>query len=178
MTTFVPDIYVGWVRTAAAKTGMPYAVVACQISKESGFNPGAVSPVGAEGIAQFLPSTFIQYATGSPFNTTDAWVAYTNFMVALLAWSGGSIWKALAAYNAGQGNWQAGIGYANMILACAGQGTGVKGATTTKASPDYGPAPGAANSDDDWSGHIAHSARRLFDSASVTYSIGRAIRRM
>lgn len=178
MTTYVPAAYVGWVRTAAAKTGMPYAVVACQIDLESGFNPDAVSPAGAEGMAQFLPSTFRSYATGSPFNTTDAWVAYTNFMSALLAWSGGSIWKALAAYNAGQGNWQAGIGYADTILSCAGQGTGVKGNITQHTAPQYGPPPNATNSSDDWSSHIKHTADRLFTSARDTWSIGRAIRRM
>ncbi len=134
MTVYVPKAYVGWVSTAARKIGIPYAVVAAQISEESGFNKNAVSPAGAEGIAQFLPSTFRQYATGSPFNVTDAWVAYTNFMVALLHWSGGSIWKALAAYNAGQFNWQAGIGYANTVLALAGEGTGIKADTTQKVS--------------------------------------------
>lgn len=178
MTVYVPASYVGWVRTAAAKIGIPYAVVAAQISEESGFRPDVTSPAGAEGIAQFLPSTFVQYATGSPYNTTDAWVAYTNFMVALLQWSGGSVWKALAAYNAGQGNWQAGIGYANTVLALAGQGTGIKGDTTQHVAAQYEPAPNAANSSDDWTGHINHTARRLFTASSNMWNIGRAIRRM
>jgi hypothetical protein len=30
--------------------------------------------------------------------------------------------QALAAYNAGQANWQAGLGYADHILSMAGQG--------------------------------------------------------
>ncbi len=178
MTVYVPAAYVGWVRTAATKTGMPYAVVAAQINEESGFNPAAVSPAGAEGIAQFLPSTFRQYASGSPFNTTDAWVAYTNFMVALLAWSGGSIWKALAAYNAGQGNWQAGIGYANTILAAAGQGTGVKGNITSHVAAQYLPPPAVAASGDDWSGWINRAAGRLSTSASDTWHAGIGLRRM
>jgi soluble lytic murein transglycosylase-like protein len=40
-------------------------------------------------------------------------------MKQLLQWSGGNVQQALAAYNAGQGNWQAGLGYANTILAKA-----------------------------------------------------------
>lgn len=178
MTVYVPAAYVGWVQTAAAKIGIPYAVVAAQISEESGFDPNAVSPAGAEGIAQFLPSTFYAYASGSPFNTTDAWVAYTNFMVYLLQWSGGSVWKALAAYNAGQGNWQAGIGYANTVLALAGEGTGVKGNVTQHVAAQYEPAPSPANTSDDWSRAITHTARRLFAAASDSWNMGKAIRRM
>lgn len=178
MTVFVPRSYVGWVRTAAAKIGIPYAVVAAQISEESGFNPNAVSPAGAEGIAQFLPSTFRSYATGSPFNTTDAWVAYTNFMTVLLRWAGGSVWKALAAYNAGQGNWQAGIGYANTVLALAGEGTGVKGDITQKVAAQYLPAPGGAGSGDDWSPHIVQTGRQLVGQAGAYMQLARAIRRM
>ena len=119
MTVIVPGNYVRLVKYMSQQTGLPYQVIACQANLESGFNAGAVSPAGAEGWLQFLPSTFASYGRGSPFNPTDAMYAYINFMNALLRWSGGGVLKALAAYNAGQGNWQAGIGYADTILSCA-----------------------------------------------------------
>jgi soluble lytic murein transglycosylase-like protein len=38
----------------------------------------------------------------------------------LLHWSHGNVQMALAAYNAGQRNWRAGLGYADEILSIAG----------------------------------------------------------
>ena len=37
-----------------------------QVFKESSFNPNAVSPVGAQGLSQFLPSTWNQVKTEKP----------------------------------------------------------------------------------------------------------------
>lgn len=147
----VPSNYVWWVNEASQKTGIGYNYVACQINLESGFNPGAVSPAGAEGIAQFLPSTFASYASGSPFNVNDALNAYIGFMNSLLRWSGGNLYMALAAYNAGQGNWQAGEGYAQTIISCAG-GSATVGVPFKKyrqqtAAIESPPAPGGSSSD-------------------------------
>ena len=117
----VPSQYVQMVKDAAQKSGLPESVVAAQINLESGFNPNAKSGAGAEGIAQFLPSTFSQYGTGSPYNPQDAFNAYANYMSTLLKQEGGSVYKALEAYNAGPGNLGAGSGYASQILSAAKQ---------------------------------------------------------
>lgn len=138
--TDVPSQYVADVNAAAAKTGLPAAVVAAQINDESGFRPGVSSGAGAEGIAQFLPSTFASYGTGSPFNVTDAFNAYANYMSALLKQFNGNISDALAAYNAGPGNIAAGAGYASTILANSGSTATSAG----KASPGSS-LPGAGN---------------------------------
>ena len=128
--TNVPPQYVSYVNQAAAATGLPAAVVAAQINEESGFQPGVNSGAGAEGIAQFLPSTFAAYGKGSPYNVADAFAAYSNYMSALLKQEGGSIQKALAAYNAGPGNIGAGMGYANTILSAAKVSSGAQAGTS------------------------------------------------
>jgi hypothetical protein len=61
----------------------------------------------------------------------------------LLAWSGGDVQKALAGYNAGQYNWQAGLGYANTILGNAKSPDtltdGTPGSTTPSSTPSSTP---------------------------------------
>src|SRR5690242_8960240 len=104
--SYVPQQYQGLVAGAATSLGLDPRVVAAQINYESSFNPKAESPAGAEGIAQFEPGTFAQYGPkgGSPWNVKDAFAAYINYMEELLKEEGGSVRKALAAYNAGPGN--------------------------------------------------------------------------
>jgi len=118
--SYVPGPYRSWVVQAANATGMPVSVVAAQINLESGFNPRATSSTGAEGLAQFLPSTFAGLGIqGSPYDPNSALAAYIKYMNQLLAQYNGNIRDALAAYNAGPGNLAAGYGYADSILAKA-----------------------------------------------------------
>lgn len=158
----VPSYAAGYIRAAAAGTGLPYAVVACQVNEESGFNAAAVSPAGAEGPYQFLPSTFAAYASGSPFSWRDSTIAYIAFMSALLRTFHGNVRDALAAYNAGPGNIGAGLGYADIILSCAGTGN----ITTSPSGVSFGgpniPAPTNVQADD-WSWYIYRTAQHIED---------------
>ena len=121
----VPATAAFYIQQAANGTGMPYKVVAAQNQLESsyGTNNGP-SVTGAEGPWQFEPYTWGSYSS-APFSQANDWStstqAYTSMMKQLLNWSGGNVRQALAAYNAGQGNWQAGLGYADQILSTAGQ---------------------------------------------------------
>ena len=67
---------------------------------ESNFNPFAVSPAGASGIAQFMPGTAAAYGLADPFDAEAAIDAQAHLMSDLLE-QFGRIPLALAAYNAG-----------------------------------------------------------------------------
>lgn len=135
----VPAKFRSWVRTAAAETGLPAAVVAAQINLESGFNTTATSHTGAQGIAQIEPGTWAGLGiSGSPYNPNAALKGYTKLMRELLHQYHGNVRDALAAYNAGSGNIAAGYGYADSILAAAGHSKG-----TTAAVPAAPAAAGA-----------------------------------
>jgi cell wall-associated NlpC family hydrolase len=81
-------------------------LLAAQIRQESGFNPAAVSPAGAEGISQFLPTTWPQWGgNGDPFNPADAIPAQARYDCAIAQQvkniPGDPTSLMLAGYNAG-----------------------------------------------------------------------------
>lgn len=116
----VPPQYQDWVLRAAAAIGIPQAVVAAQISQESGFDNHSVGQYGEKGIVQFLPSTWDSVGHGDPTNLEDELNAYVSYMKYLMQLEKGNMQLALAAYNGGPGNVQAGVGYANSILQSSG----------------------------------------------------------
>ncbi len=69
---------------------------------ESNFNPFAVSPAGAAGIAQFMPATAAMYGLTDRFDAEASIDAQAHLMYDLLE-QFGSPALALAAYNAGPG---------------------------------------------------------------------------
>lgn len=151
MTCTVPSKYVAEIKRAATGTGLPYQICACQARVESGFNPNAVSPTGAQGFWQFEPGTWRTWGHGSPFNVNDATTAYIAFMRHLLKVFKGNVRNALAAYNAGEGNVPAGLPYADEIIRLAGSSqktvTPPSGSPRTTAGQPSGSQPaGAAQS--------------------------------
>ncbi|HYL41847.1 MAG TPA: lytic transglycosylase domain-containing protein [Ktedonobacteraceae bacterium] len=105
----VPDTpqrsYVDIARQAAQSVGINPDLFVRQIRKESSFNPGAISPAGAVGIAQFLPTTAANMGV-DPYNPTQSLYGAARLMAHLSAMYGGNYAMALAAYNAGPGNVQ------------------------------------------------------------------------
>jgi|SRR5215831_3730461 len=122
----VPAQYDPLIQEMSQSTGIPYDVIAAQANVESGFSATAKSSAGALGWLQFLPSTYDANATqagvgpGTEFNPADEAKVYEVYMASLLQKEGGSVRKALAAYNAGPGNLGAGYPYADKILGEAG----------------------------------------------------------
>jgi hypothetical protein len=87
---------------AAAATGVPAALLIAQGRQESGFQTSVVSPSGAEGIAQFMPSTAAGLGI-NPLDPAQAIMGQARLMATYLSQYKGSISDALAAYNAGPG---------------------------------------------------------------------------
>lgn len=121
MGVIIPQQYNALVVAAAKAIGVDPAVVGAQISDESSWDPHALSPTGAEGIAQFEPDTWKTWGNGGdPYNPNDAFPAYARYMSDLLHQFNGNLRDALAAYNAGPNNLSAGYGYADKIISQAG----------------------------------------------------------
>jgi Transglycosylase SLT domain/D-alanyl-D-alanine carboxypeptidase len=97
---FVPAQYREPILRSAARWGVPPALMAGQLMAESGFDPTAGSPAGAQGIAQFMPSTAAAYGLTDPYDPVSAIDAQAHLMSDLLR-QFGSPELALAAYNAG-----------------------------------------------------------------------------
>jgi hypothetical protein len=102
LPAFVPARYRDPLTRSAGRWNVPAAVLAAQLMAESGFNPSAVSPAGAQGIAQFMPGTAAGYGLRDPFDPVAAIDAQAHLMSDLMR-QFHSIPLALAAYNAGAG---------------------------------------------------------------------------
>jgi Transglycosylase SLT domain/D-alanyl-D-alanine carboxypeptidase len=100
LPSFVPARYREAILRSAARWNVPPALMAGQLMAESGFDPTAGSPAGAQGIAQFMPSTAAAYGLTNPYDPVAAIDAEAHLMSDLLR-QFGSPELALAAYNAG-----------------------------------------------------------------------------
>lgn len=87
--------------THARRHGLPSEFFARLIWKESRFDPNAVSPAGAEGIAQFMPGTARMRGLANPFDMDQAIPASARYLGELRS-GFGNLGLAAAAYNAGE----------------------------------------------------------------------------
>lgn len=92
--------------------GLPPGFLARLLWQESRFDPNAVSPKGAKGIAQFMPATARERGLDNPFDPHEAIPASAEYLLEL-AGEFGNLGLAAAAYNAGPARvaaWRAGRG--------------------------------------------------------------------
>jgi len=85
----------------ADRAGLPREFLARLIWKESRFDAQAISPAGAQGIAQFMPATARRRGLADPFDIEQAIPASAAFLAELRA-GFGNLGLAAAAYNAGE----------------------------------------------------------------------------
>ena len=97
--------YVAIAEQDAMNVGISPEYFVRQINQESGFNPYAVSPAGAVGIAQFEPGTAAGLGV-NPWDPISALNGAAHLMASYANSYGGDYAKALAAYNGGTGTVQ------------------------------------------------------------------------
>jgi hypothetical protein len=88
------------IERAAAEEALPPEFLARLIWQESRFDPQAVSPVGAQGIAQFMPRTANGRGLANPFDALPALFESAEYLAELRR-QFGNLGLAAAAYNAG-----------------------------------------------------------------------------
>lgn len=103
-------IICGLIDRAAAQHALPSSFLTRLIWRESSFRAGARSQAGAQGIAQFMPSTADERGLVDPFDPEAAIPASASYLSELKG-RFGSLDLAAAAYNAGPGRiarWKSG----------------------------------------------------------------------
>ncbi len=104
--SFVADIC-RTLAQAAAANDLPEEFFTRLIWQESRFNPEAVSPAGAQGIAQFMPGTARMRGLINAFEPLQALRESASYLRELRTTFRGNLGLAAAAYNAGPGQVEA-----------------------------------------------------------------------
>lgn len=99
--TYDIDALCDMIAASADEHGLPRPFFARLIWKESRFDINAVSPVGAQGIAQFMPATALRRKLRNPFDPEQALPASAAYLADLRR-DFGNLGLAAAAYNSGE----------------------------------------------------------------------------
>lgn len=146
------DLIMQILRNAAQNNNVDPALLEAVARQESNFNPKAVSPAGAQGLMQIIPSTQQMLGVTDPFDPEQSANAGAKYLRQQLDAFGGDPAKALAAYNAGPGavNKYGGVppyketqNYVNKIMTSMGQPGQASPASTAMAAPGGSLVPGS-----------------------------------
>ena len=100
--TGVPERYAALNAMAAASANISPSLLAALVWQESRWNPQALSPKGAIGLAQLMPATARDLGV-DPRDPVANLTGGARYLRQLLDGFDGNVEKALAAYNAGAG---------------------------------------------------------------------------
>jgi len=95
--------YADLFNAAGARYGISPRLLAAVAKTESGYDPRAVSPAGARGLMQIMPSTARSLGVADAFDPAQAVDGAARLLRGTIAEFGGNLDLALAAYNAGSG---------------------------------------------------------------------------
>lgn len=95
--------YAELIQAAAARHGIDPQVFTNLVRQESGFDPGAGSSAGAQGLTQLMPGTAASLGVTDPLDPAQSLEGGAKYLRQQLDRFGGDYPKALAAYNAGPG---------------------------------------------------------------------------
>lgn len=90
------------VERIAAEQSLPAELLHSVIQVESNYNPGAVSPKGAQGLMQLMPETARRFGVPDSFDPVENIQGGAKYLKYLLDLYKGDYPRALAAYNAGE----------------------------------------------------------------------------
>jgi soluble lytic murein transglycosylase-like protein len=98
------DAYDDIIAEAAGRYRLEPRMIKAVMETESGFNPMAVSPVGALGLMQLMPAVAEELGAVDAMDPRQNIMAGARYLRQLLDAHDGNVRLALASYNAGPGN--------------------------------------------------------------------------